>query len=112
MVFCNASRMLINEDKSSLYYSGLDESELISLLNIFSFSVDKIESGMKYLGFHLKPCRYLLKDWDWLIFKEEKRITNWSFMWVTKGGKLTLVKYVHEAIQGLLDAFLDPCGYY
>ena len=104
MVFCKEYGMVINEDKSSFYYSGLDESELISLQNIFSC--------MKYLGFHLKPCRYLLKYWDWLIVKEEKRLKNWSFRWVTKGGKLTLVKYVHEAIQGLLDAFLDPCGYY
>ena len=60
MVFCKEYGMVINEDKSSFYYSGLDESELISLKNVFSFSVDKIESGMKYLGFHLKPCRYLL----------------------------------------------------
>ena len=51
MVFCKASGMIINEDKSYFYYSGLDESELISLQNIFSFYVDKIESGMKYLGF-------------------------------------------------------------
>ena len=98
MVFCKEYGMVINEDKSSFYCSGLDESELISLNNVFSFFVDKIESGMKYLGFHLKPCRYLLKDWGWIIFKEEKGIKNWSFMWVTKGGKLTLVKYVLESI--------------
>ena len=72
MVFCKDSRMVINEDKSSFYYSGLDETELISLHNIFSFFVVKIESGMKYLSFYLKPCRYLLKDWDWLIAKAEK----------------------------------------
>ena len=62
MVFCKASGMVINEDKSSFYYSGLELYELISLQNIFTFNVDKIEYGMKYLGFHLKPCRYLLKD--------------------------------------------------
>ena len=88
MVFCKASGMIINEDKSSFYYFGLEESELISIQNIFSFNVDKIEYGMKYLGFHLKPCRYLLKDWDWLIKKVEKRIKNWSFRWLSKGGKL------------------------
>ena len=71
LVFCKASGMIINEDKSSFYYSGMEESELISIQNIFSFNVDKIESGMKYLGFHLKPSRYLLKDWDWLISKVE-----------------------------------------
>ena len=76
MVFCLASGMIINEDKSSFYFSGLEESELISIQNIFYFYVEKIEMGMKYLGFYLKPCRYLLKDWDWLITKVEKRIKN------------------------------------
>ena len=98
MVFCKASGMIINEDKSSFYFSGLEESELISIRNIFSFNVEKIELGVKYLGFHLKPYRYLLKDWDWLITKVEKRIKNWSFRWLSKGVKLILVKAVLEAI--------------
>ena len=53
---------------------------------------------MKYLAFYLKPCRHLMKYWDWLIAKAEKRIKNWSFRWLPKGGKLTLVKSVLEAI--------------
>ena len=77
MVFCKASGMKINEDKSSLYFSNLDETEIITIQNIFAFTVKKIENGMNYLGFHLKCCRYLLKDWDWLIAKVEKRIRNW-----------------------------------
>ena len=31
MVFYKASGMVINEDKSSFYYSGLNESELITI---------------------------------------------------------------------------------
>ena len=76
LIFCKASGMKINDNKSSLYYSCLEEFEVISLQNIFTFPVDSIGQGMKYLGFHLKPCRYLLKDWDWLIIKVEKRINN------------------------------------
>ena len=76
LIFCKASGMIINEDKSSLYYSSLNESELLTIQNIFSFNIEKIESGMKCLGFHLKPCRYLKKDWDWLITKVEMRIKN------------------------------------
>ena len=53
--------MLINDDKSSILHSGLDVPKLITVQNIFSFSVTKLEVGLKYLGFHLKPCRYLLK---------------------------------------------------
>ena len=98
MIFCKASSMKINEDKSALSVSNLDESEVFTLQNIFAFYVNKIEFGMKYLGFHLKPCSYLLKDWDWLIAKVEKRIKNWSFRWLSKGDELTLVKAVLESI--------------
>ena len=74
LVFCKTSWMEINGDKSAFYYSALDEYELITLQNIFSYDVFKIEIGLKYLGFYLKPYRYLIKDWDWLIAKVEKRI--------------------------------------
>ena len=97
-VFCKPSGMNINEDKSALYFSNLDDTEIINIQNIFAFSVVKLENGMKYLDFHLKCCRYMLKDWDWLISKVEKMIRNWSFRWLSKGGKLILVKYVLEAI--------------
>ena len=77
--FCKASRMLINEDNSALLYSGLDDVELITVHNIFSFSVAKLEVGLKYLGFYLKPCRHFIKDWDWLVAKVEKRIRTGVF---------------------------------
>ena len=98
LIFCKASRMKINNDKSTLYFSCMEESEIVTLQNIFTFIVDKIVNGMKYLGFHLKPCRYLLKDWDWLIINVENRINNWSFRWLSEGGKLILIKAVLEAI--------------
>ena len=63
-IFCKASGMRINEEKSSLLHFGLDEYEIISIQNIFSFVVVDLKAGLKYLGFYLKPCRYILKDWD------------------------------------------------
>ena len=96
--FCKAYGMLINVDKLALLYSRLDDVELITVQNIFCFNADKIEIGLKYLGFFLKTCRYYSKDWDWLVVKVEKRIKNWSFRWLSKGGKLILVKLVLEAI--------------
>ena len=42
MVFCKSSGMIINEDKSSFYFSGLEESELISTQNIFSLMLKKL----------------------------------------------------------------------
>ena len=49
--FCKASGMMTNVDKSTLLYSKLDDVELITVQNIFSFTVDKIEYGLKYLRF-------------------------------------------------------------
>ena len=40
MIFCKASGMKINNDKSSLYFSCLEESDVITLQNIFSFPVN------------------------------------------------------------------------
>ena len=74
------------------------------------FSVTKLEVGLKYLGFHLKPCKYLLKDWDWLVAKAEKRIKNWSYRWLSKGGKIILIKYVLEAIPVFCMHFWIPLG--
>ena len=96
--FCKSSGMMINLDKSTLLHSRFDDAEMITVQNIFYFTADKIEIGLKYLGFFLKPCRYYSKDWDWLVVKVEKRIKNWSFRWLSKGGKLILVKTVLEAI--------------
>ena len=98
LYFCKAYGMQINVDKSSLLFTRLDDYELTSLMNVFSFPMVNFDNGMEYLGFHLKPCRYYIKDWDSLIAKVEKRIKNWSFRWLSKEGKLTLVKSVLEAI--------------
>ena len=83
----------------------------LSLFRTFSlFSVTKLEFGLKYLGFHLKPCRYLIKDWDWLVAKVEKRIKNWSYRWLLKGGKLILIKSILEAIPVFWMHFWIPLG--
>ena len=53
---------------------------------------------MKYLGFRLKPNNYRKHDWDWLLDKMEKWLKMWSHKWLSRDGKLVLVKTVMEAI--------------
>ena len=108
--FSKASGMQINDDKYALLFIGLDDYELTSLMNAFSFPMVNFDNGMEYLGFHLKPCRYYIKDWDWLIAKVEKRIKNQIFRWLSKGGKLTLVKSVLEVIPVYWMHFWFPLG--
>ena len=37
-------------------------------------------------------------DWFWLIEKLEKRLKVWSHKWISRVGRLVLVKLVLEAI--------------
>ena len=53
---------------------------------------------MEYLGYFLKPNNYKVVDWNWLVQKFEKRISNWLFRWISIGGRLILVKYVFEGV--------------
>ena len=84
--------------------------EIITIQNIFTFPVLKLENEMKYLGFNINCCRYLIKDWDWLIVKVENRIRNRSFHWLSKGGKLILVKAILDAIPVFWMHFWIPVG--
>jgi hypothetical protein len=58
----------------------------------------KLEEGLKYLGFVLKPNDYRKEDWKWLLKKMEKRLLSWSHRWLSRAGRLVLVKSVLEAI--------------
>jgi hypothetical protein len=66
--------------------------------SLFPFELVDFDKGIKYLGFHLKPNCYKKVDWEWLIGKLEKRLKVWSFRWISREGRLTLVKSVLEAI--------------
>lgn len=55
-----------------------------------------VELGIKYLGFILKHNDYHKKDLDWMIQKVEKRLHLWCNKWLSKGGRMILVKSVLE----------------
>lgn len=57
-----------------------------------------MDSTFKYLGFWLKQNAYKKEDWNWLIEKIESRISHWSFKWLSRAGRLTLIKSVLLAI--------------
>jgi len=49
------------------------------------------DNGIKYLGLFLKND-YRVKDWNWLYEIIEGRVTKWCYIWLSRGGILTLVK--------------------
>jgi len=54
--------MKINEGKSSLTTNLLTEEECQVFRHFFLFEENKLDDGLKYLGFHLKPNDYRKED--------------------------------------------------
>ena len=65
---------------------------------MFPVPSTELSEGLKYLGFYLKPNDYWKMDWKWLTRKLEKQLQVWSNKWLSKAGRLILVKSVLEAI--------------
>jgi hypothetical protein len=97
-LFSRATCMHINVRKSTLSVSNMSEEETNFYKLHFSFEVKDFDLGLKYLGFQLNPNCYLKSDWSWLIAKMEKRLKQWSHIWLSRAGRLVLVKSVLEAI--------------
>jgi hypothetical protein len=90
--------MQINGKKSTIYFHLMEDQEVEVYKVIYPFDVNPFDEGIKYLGFHLKPNNYRKVDWVWLLAKLEKRLKSWSFIWLSRAGRLILVKTVLEAI--------------
>eukprot|EP00253_Pinus_taeda_P002838 PITA_02838 len=65
-----------------------------------SFSFPPSAPGLSFqiFGFLAKAGSYKKEDWKWLIAKLEARISHWSFKWLSRSGRLTLIKFVLLAI--------------
>jgi hypothetical protein len=98
ILFKHATGMEINKQKSSVTLSYLSGEESLYIYARLPFRVFDLDEGLKYLGFQLKPNDYQKTDWRWLIAKLEKRLKCWSHRWLSRAGRLVLVKAVLEAI--------------
>ena len=90
-LFCEASGMSINMNKSCFLHTGLDGTLLRRIVEILPYRFDDINKGFVYLGYFLKPSGYLVKHWYWLISKFEKRISHWTNRLLSLGGRLVLI---------------------
>eukprot|EP00253_Pinus_taeda_P015594 PITA_15594 len=97
-LFMKATGMLINSRKSQLIVEGLNRQDRAQILAHFPFELSIMQSPFKYLGFWLKPNAYKKEDWNWLTAKLETRISHWSYKWLSRAGRLTLIKSVLLAI--------------
>lgn len=90
--------MMINFQKSMVSFFCLIDSDLRYMMGLFPIQAVEIYEGITYLGFYLKPNGYQKDDWKWLVGKLEKRLLLWSNKWLSRAGRLTLVKSILEAI--------------
>jgi hypothetical protein len=97
-LYCSATRMKVNMEKSCLILNHCAEAEESSFANIFPSQRKPLSKGLKYLGFNLKPDNYRKEDWSWLIRKVEARIAIWVNRLLSRGGRLVLIKAVLEGI--------------
>ena len=97
-LFTKATGMEINSGKSSLTTHLLRPEEEAVITRFFPYNTSGLDEGLKYLGFSLKANLYRKQDWYWLVGKVEKRLMVWSHKWLSRAGRLVLVKSILEAI--------------
>lgn len=120
-LFCKATGMVINREKSTRSMAGCTYQESQVAIQHFPFLEINLLEGIKYLGFRLKPDGYKIENWSWLINKIEKRINCWHHRLLSKAGRLLLIKSVLKATpvywmsltwipKGILQRFQQICN--
>lgn len=89
--------MECNHIKSTIYPTSFSPNEIHSALQHCPFTSLHFEESLKYLGFRLKPANYKIVDWVWLVAKIERRLNIWHHRWLSRAGRLIIIKSVLEA---------------
>jgi len=84
----------VSPTKSTFICHDISQEILNQIQSFLPFIDGDFELGMKYSGFLLKPNKYLVKDWYWLIKNVEHKINVWCYRWLSLGVRITLVNYV------------------
>ena len=96
--YMKAIGMIINIEKSMLAHNEFPDKLAQKSKEILAYPTKPLAEGFKYLGFFLKPNCYAFKDWMWLFQKVEARVFSWENRFVSRGGRLVLVKAVLQSI--------------
>ena len=66
-LFCSATGMAVNKEKSSFLYQDVNEDIRCQIVELLPYSMAPINTGFKYLGYRLKPLGYRSFDWRWMV---------------------------------------------
>ena len=97
-LYKKAIGMHINVEKSTFSENGLPEVIKERIRAESPYILKPMDEGFKYPGFVLKPNAYSFKDWMWLYKKIEGRIECWTYKFLSRGGRLVLLKAVLQSI--------------
>ena len=107
--FSTISGLKINKAKCSLVGINSDERKIERLAQSWGCEVDSWP--LKYLGLPLGGNPRALNFWNPVIEKVEKRLQSWKKAYLSRGGRLTLIRAVLESIPiYYLSLFRIPIG--
>lgn len=92
--FGQATGMVENVAKSHVLHSASDHGIIRQVCDAFHYGHGPLLEGFTYLGFHLKPCKYVMVDWYWLIKKYQRKLDKWTLRWISLGGRHILTQSV------------------
>ena len=70
---------------SMLLLSKLEPQLEIQVRKIFLVTSAKLEKGLKYLAFYLKPNDYKVKCWNWIYEIIKGKLINWYHRLLSRG---------------------------
>jgi len=97
-LFQTTTGMDVN-NKLTLTEARCSPYEIHYALQIFQYTLLRLEEGLIYLGYKLKPLGYKIAYWTWLISKMEKGLNIWYYKYLSKADRLILIKVSLEATQ-------------
>lgn len=96
--FGSASRLYMNKDKSKFLFRGSRQEDIEYISNLFGVREIPIGGGLKYLGYKIKPSKYHIQDWLWIVDRFHKNISGWEHRHITLGGRAILVQSVLQQL--------------
>jgi exonuclease III len=104
--YCRVSGALINERKSAIYGWNIGQRELAGISNILGFTGHAHWEKINYLGLPITNSCNKRSLWSDIISKIKTKISAWGGYWLTKGGKVVLIKAVLAALPIYQAAFI------
>jgi hypothetical protein len=64
VLFCKASGFQVNIFKTTMFFESLSDSDLTPYRSFLPYTFSSLDTGFKYLEYHLKTCVQRASDWN------------------------------------------------